>query len=56
MKKYSHYDAEDVCKVIVYELNDGELEKLEIIDSYDGSRTPDKSFIIRKTYNSWFKK
>lgn len=50
MKKYSHYDAEDVWKVIVYELNDGELEKLEIIDSYDGSRTPYHIFIIRKTY------
>lgn len=51
MKKYSHYDAQDVWEVIVDELNGGELEKLEIIDSYDGSRTPYYIFIIRKTYN-----
>ena len=50
MKKYSHYDSRVVWEVIVDELNEGELEKLEIIDSYDGSRTPYKIFIIRKTY------
>ena len=50
MKKYYWWDNRYVWEVIVDELNEGELEKIEIIDSYDCSRTPPKIFIIRKTY------